>query len=222
MYLLHRQPRFVLRWIQKRHDVIYFLPTDQPRVALTIDDSPSAHTPAMLDLLERHGIRATFFILGKATAEDASLVRRMVQEGHEIGNHLWEDRPAIKMSHGEFCQLLDQTQSALSRFSDVHWFRPPGAFYRDWMVAAACARGLRTALGSVHPYDAILASAEYSKWQIMVNTQPGDIIVLHDGKDRGARTVKVLEWVLPRLKDGGLLLGTLSNLALRGCVRRAQ
>ncbi len=213
IYALHRQPRFLLRWIQRRHGVVYFVPTEQPRVALTIDDSPSEATSAILDVLAQYNTKATFFILGKATVDDVDLVRRIVEDGHEIGNHLLEDRPAFFMTRDEFCFLLDKTQRALGGFAEVRWFRPPAAFYRTWMVAAAHARGLTTALGSVHPYDATIASPGYSKWQIIRNARPGDIIVLHDGKGRGARTQNVLEWVLPRLKDRGMHLGTLTELA---------
>ena len=67
-------------------------------------------------------------------------------------------------------------------------------------------------LGSVYPYDAHIPLVWFSVFHILVNTKPGSVIILHDGKNRGKRTAKVLEQVLPKLKQRGIQVETLSRL----------
>ncbi|MEE9579507.1 MAG: polysaccharide deacetylase family protein, partial [Gemmatimonadota bacterium] len=70
-------------------EVLYFVETDRPTVALTIDDGPDPATTArILDVLERHGARATFFLITDRVPGNEAILRRILDEGHEIGNHL--------------------------------------------------------------------------------------------------------------------------------------
>jgi peptidoglycan/xylan/chitin deacetylase (PgdA/CDA1 family) len=72
--------------------VIYRFPKTEPLAALTIDDSPFARsTPAILDVLERVGAKATFFVIGSYVQGNEGLLERIVQMGHEIGNHMLRD-----------------------------------------------------------------------------------------------------------------------------------
>lgn len=208
------QPRFLSQLLHRDGRVIFHGPDTARRVALTIDDAPSPATPAILDVLRRHEVRATFFLMAGEAERNADLIRRIVSEGHEIGNHLWEDRPAYAMSRGEFEDALERSQAALEAFAPVRWFRPPHAVYTDRMLDAAEARGLITVLGSLHPYDTAVPSVDYAVSQISRNARPGDIIVLHDGGDRGHRTAVILDEVLPLLRRGSppLDAGTLSRL----------
>jgi hypothetical protein len=80
------------------------------------------------------------------------------------------------------------------------------------MVAAMEQQGYRCALGSIYPYDAQISSASLSAGYIMANVRPGSIIILHEGGDRGRRTVEVLRRVLPALKKRGYRVVSLSEL----------
>ncbi len=214
LWLLDAQPKVLLDWLSARHEVVYRIPTPRPLVALTIDDSPSEVTPVILRVLAEHNALCTFFPLAARLEDSAAIARQIVAEGHELGNHLWEDRPALMLEREEFARVLNRSQARLESFgAPVVWFRPSSAAYQTWMVRIARQRGLRTVLGSVHPYDAGLSWVEYSVSQILRNTQPGDIVVLHDGVERGERTVQVLRRVLPELSRRGLRVSTLSELA---------
>ena len=92
----------LLDWIfGGAHNVVYRFSKTEPLVALTIDDSPFASsTPAILDVLERVGAKATFFIIGSYVEGNEALVERMVHMGHEIGNHTLRDFPSHRLSPG--------------------------------------------------------------------------------------------------------------------------
>jgi len=194
--------------------VVYFVPTDKPVVALTIDDGPdSTHTPKMLDLLAEQDARATFFVMSRRAADNRGVVQRLVSEGHELGNHLVEDNRAVQLNGQRLRDALAESHAFLSAYAPVRWFRPPGGWYSRRIVAAAERFGYRTALGSVYPYDASVPSARFAFWFIRLNLHPGAILVLHDGPHRAARTVQMLTRLLPYLHRRGYRCVTLSELA---------
>ncbi len=211
-WLADWQPRFLVQLFHRDNHAVFYGPGDGGHLAITIDDGPSAATNEILDALRRHDVRATLFLMAAAAQNDSGLVRRIVREGHEIGNHLWEDRPAYKMSREEFRDALARSQRVLTAFAPVRWFRPPHAIYLDWMIADARRDGLTTVIGSLHPYDTAVPSVEYAVSQILRNGRAGDILVLHDGAERGLRSAEILDRVLPGLRERGLQPGRLSDL----------
>ena len=111
-------------------EVLYSVQTQEPILALTIDDGPDPlTTPLILDLLLVHDVRATFFLLSDRILDNEALVQRIVDEGHEIGNHLTDDQPSIRLSLDEFEQRLLSAQDVLSQFGEIHWFRPGSGWY---------------------------------------------------------------------------------------------
>ena len=192
---------------------VYFLETAQPTVALTIDDGPSAGaTPQILDVLDQFGATATFFLLTDNIANAPTQVPRLVNDDHELGNHLTTDEASIRLSPSDFEQRLYQADAVLSAYGPVQWLRPGMGWYNPRMVQAAAQAGYRLALGSVFPYDTHIPWVGFITWFIQANVQPGDIIVLHDGPERGQRTAAALAQLLPRLQARGYRIVTLSAL----------
>ena len=210
-------PGPIIRWLARRHpDVLFFADTREPLVALTIDDAPHpALTPAILDALAAHGAHATFFLLGGRVAGNEVTVRRIVAEGHELGNHLIADAPSIRLPAEDFERQLLRTHELLARFGQVRWFRPGSGWYSRQMLAQLRRHGYRCALGSAYAYDSHIPSAWYVSRHILLNTRPGAVIVLHDGGERRRRTVAVLGRMLPELGRRGYRVVTLSELAER-------
>jgi peptidoglycan/xylan/chitin deacetylase (PgdA/CDA1 family) len=196
-------------------DVTYYVNTDQRAIALTIDDGPDAQTtPRILDLLNAHGAKATFFVISGRVAGNEAILRRMVDEGHEIGNHLTQDRPSIKLSAEEFARALGKSHEILSRHASVRWFRPGSGWFNEEMVDIGWKKyAYRLALGSVYPIDAQIHAPALAASYILWSVEPGSIVVLHDVGDRGRRTIATLERVLPELKARNYRLVTLSALA---------
>jgi peptidoglycan/xylan/chitin deacetylase (PgdA/CDA1 family) len=194
--------------------VSYFVPTSEPIVALTIDDGPDPEsTPAILEVLERHGAHATFFVIGDRIAGNEPLLTRIRGGGHELANHSFRERASIFLSDQELARELERTHQALLPYGPVRWFRPGSGFYSDAMVSTAQAQGYRTALADVFPYDAWIPSSGFHAWYVLQTVQPGSIIVLHDSNGRGERTASTLDIVLPELTARGYRVVTLSELA---------
>ncbi len=211
------QPGPVIRWLARRHpDVLFAIVAQAPLVALTIDDAPHpALTPAILDVLAEHRARATFFVIGERVAGNEGTVRRIVEEGHELGNHLMADAPSIRLPAEEFEHQLLQTHDLLSRFGPVRWFRPGSGWYHRRMLEQIRCYGYRCALGSAYAYDSHIRSAWYVSRHILRHTRPGAVIILHDGCASRWRTLDVLRQVLPELQRRGYQVVTLSELVER-------
>jgi peptidoglycan-N-acetylglucosamine deacetylase len=194
---------------------LYRVRTPDRLVALTLDDGPDEHTtPLILAQLGRHAARATFFLIGERVPGREGLVRRLVEDGHELGNHFMHDRPAIRLGAEELARDLDQSHALLTPYSRVRWARPGSGWYSRETVAAMSRKGYHCALGSVYPYDATIPSSAFAARYILRNVRPGAVIVLHDGGARGRRSARTLGTVLPELRRRGYRVVALSELAL--------
>jgi peptidoglycan/xylan/chitin deacetylase (PgdA/CDA1 family) len=200
-------------WSRLNGRVLYEVQTDQPIIALTIDDGPDPHTtPQILDLLAQYNAHATFFVLANRVDQNETIITRMVSEGHELGNHLVEDRPSIFHPAEEFEARFEQAHVSLSRFDHIRWFRPgSGLFSRDMLTTIERA-SYQTALGSIYPLDSHVPSSWFASRYILWRTRPGSVIVLHDFGSRGERTYQTLSIVLPELSKRGYTIHSLSEL----------
>lgn len=154
-------------------------------VALTYDDGPNPpYTDRILDVLRAEHVRATFFLVGRAVEAYPATVRRIVREGHAVGNHTWDHAHLVVETRGAIVRELARTDAALERVAHVHTrlMRPPfGA--RDFSVIDVARReGYTVVMWSVplpndweQPGDATIAKRVTDK------VSDGSIIVLHDG-----------------------------------------
>ncbi|MBW2272119.1 MAG: polysaccharide deacetylase family protein [Deltaproteobacteria bacterium] len=182
-------------------------------LALTIDDGPDAETtPIILDVLERNDARATFFVLSDRIEGNEALVRRMIEEGHELGNHMARDFPSVELPPQEFEAELLEAEGVLSLFDETRWFRPGSGWYNEEMLSTLSEQGYDLALGSIYPLDAHIPSTAFARNLLLWRAQPGAIIVLHDVGKRGLRTADTLSRVLPELTRRGYRVVTLSEL----------
>jgi peptidoglycan/xylan/chitin deacetylase (PgdA/CDA1 family) len=206
-WLIERLPR----WFP---GCLYQVPTQKRVVALTIDDGPDpASTPLILAELRRHQAAATFFLITNRLRGQERLVGSLVEEGHELGNHLTQDRPSIGLSAHAFEVDLLQAQRDLATWGPSIWARPGAGWYSKAMIEVMRRHGYRCALGSVYPFDATIPSVAWATGHILRNVKPGAIVVLHDGGSRGLRTVRILAEVLPELRRRGYRVVSLSELA---------
>jgi peptidoglycan/xylan/chitin deacetylase (PgdA/CDA1 family) len=200
--------------VDRHPDVVYSVPTEAPLVALTLDDGPDPFgTPALLDVLARHGATATFFLLGERVVGHEAWVDQIIRAGHELGNHGMRDEPALDLPPRVFVSDLLEAHHLLTAFQlELRWYRPGSAWYDDAMVAAVERHGYTLALGSIYPFDAQLRGTSFASWWLRTDAEPGDVIVLHDGPERGLRAAQILDIVLPDLAARGLRGVTLSEL----------
>lgn len=204
---------FVPRLAARSPRCFYAAPVRDRSVALTFDDGPdAASTPAILRLLRAHDARATFFPIAGRIQGRESLLVALVDQGHELGNHLTRDEPSILLTPEAFAVAVRQAGAILQPFGPVRWLRPGSGWYNAAMLDIIERAGYRCALGSVYPYDAHVPSVRFAAAYIVANTRPGAVIILHDGGSRGRRTVQVLRRVLPVLGARGYRVITLSAL----------
>jgi len=212
--LILLEPEWVVARLRKRSpEVVYSIDTRELLVALTIDDGPDPlETPKILDSLQRHGAKATFFLITSRIPGNEELVQRMIDENHELANHLRDDYPSIMLDSNEFERQLVESDEELSKFADIRWFRPGSGWYNHSMLSIIREHGYFCALGSVYPFDPQLGSSWFITRYVLWKIQPGSVIVLHDYGSRGARTAVVLDAVLPELARRGYKVVTLSEL----------
>ena len=190
-------------------------------VALTLDDGPDpSTTPQVLDVLSRHGARATFFVLGSAVEAHPGLARAMADAGHELGNHGWTDTPAVLATRAQFRGDLDRTNAAVVAATGVApaLLRPGSGWVRPAQVRDAARLGLTTVLGSVVVLDDEVNDVEAAAGFVLDRVQPGSVVVLHEGLPGRARVADLLDVLVPGLRGRGQALVTVSEL-LAGAAR---
>jgi len=208
------QPKWIIMFLENRSPkVLYSIETSDHVVALTIDDGPNPQTtPLILDALKEHGAHATFFLISTNVRGNEALVRRIIEEGHEIANHLTSEKPSILLSAVDFEAELVEAHEVLSQFSPVRWFRPGSGWYNNAMLATLQKHDYQCALGSIYPFDDKVPSSKFASRYVLWRVKPGAIIVLHDNGLRGERTAETLKSILPELKEQGFRITTLSGL----------
>lgn len=212
--IIYLQPKFIVKWLARHSpNVLYYVDTKAKVVALTIDDAPHPTvTPQLLDVLREHSAHATFFLIGDHIYGNEQILERMRLEGHELGNHLAQEYPSIRLSPNEFEEQLLEVDRLIGSPKAMKWFRPGSGWYNERMLGQAQSNGYRCALGSVYPYDTIISDTSIISTFITKKVFPGAIIIIHDGKDDRVRSVEVLKRVLPILKGDGYQVVTLSEL----------
>ncbi len=175
-------------------------------VTLTFDDGPDPEvTPRVLDLLERRGVRGTFFCIGTRVRRYPDLCREIARRGHDVENHSLEHPPtfSIKSLDG----YREQVGAAQALIGEVtgrtpRFFRAPMGFRNPLLDPVLHEMGLQLVAWTRRGFDTAEPKAEVVARRLLRNLGPGDILLLHDG--HAARTPRgepvVLE-VLPRLLD---------------------
>lgn len=180
------------------------LPDDGAVAYLTFDDGPHpVYTPQVLDVLARHGAKATFFVVGSLAERYPLLVQRIAYEGHTLANHSWEHESLARVSRAAFDWSVGRTQEILGPLA-TSCLRPPywdlGVSTREWSADL----GLRLVSWTYSPQDWQQPTAQEVADGIVARTAPGAVILLHDGGAARRATVRGLDMALERLSGSGL------------------
>jgi peptidoglycan/xylan/chitin deacetylase (PgdA/CDA1 family) len=198
-------------------DVLCHVDTDAGAFALTFDDGPHpATTPPLLDVLDRHDARATFFLIGGRVVGNEPIVARITAEGHELANHLMYDERSVSLPTEQFAAQLIEVNAMLTPYADVRWFRPGSGWFTPRMLQHANAQGLRAVLGTMAARHTGGARDERIVRTLLGGVRPGSIVVLHEGTDERRGVVDATDKLLTELGRRGLAAVTVSDLvALR-------
>lgn len=181
----------------------------QKLVALTFDDGPNAATtPQALDILAKYHVKGTFFMLGKNIAGNEQLVKRVHDEGHEIGNHSWSHPQLPTLALEQAKKQIEDTQAALRAVigESPKMMRPPYGAINNTLRNAV---DMSFIMWNVDSLDWKNRNTGSIMEQVKKQTYPGSIILMHDIHQT---TINALPSVIEYLKKNGYTLVTVSEL----------
>jgi peptidoglycan/xylan/chitin deacetylase (PgdA/CDA1 family) len=190
------------------------------QLALTYDDGPNdPHTLRLLEVLAKHGIPATFFLIGKYVQQRPDLAREIVHAGHIVGNHTFTHPLLTFQSEAEVKQQLSSCRAALQDAIGEHsnLFRPPFGGRRPAVLRIARGLGLQPVMWNVTGYDWNAPPAAAIEEKVTKQIRGGNVILLHDGghKQLGAdrsQTVIATDRLLARYKSEGFEFATIPQM----------
>jgi peptidoglycan/xylan/chitin deacetylase (PgdA/CDA1 family) len=184
-------------------------PAMSKRVALTFDDGPDHMTEEYLDLLDKLGVPATFFLIGKRAANRPDLIREYVRRGHQIAGHGFDHARFTKLSRRALLDQCAKTEDALGgQVTGKLWVRPPHGSLDASSLVNLVASGYTVAMWSLDACDYATTDAK----DLIENCKPvkgGDVLLLHEGQQW---TLDALPSIVSRIHDAGLECVTMHDL----------
>ncbi|MGC9526029.1 MAG: polysaccharide deacetylase family protein [Limnospira sp.] len=178
-------------------------------IALTIDDGPHPqYTLELLDVLDKYGIKASFFWLGVCVERHPEVAREVYRRGHWIGIHGYQHLSFTQFKQAEFEQSLEQTKTAIHNVCGLagdrlQYVRPPNGFFTWETLRLLTEWGYRTVMWSVVPEDWVEPGADIVASRVLRQTKQGSIIVLHDGYFGGCNVAASVDQIVPELLRRG-------------------
>lgn len=201
--------------LARTHDTVSLtsVQTSAPRLALTFDDGPHPqNTPWLLDILAQYRAKATFYVIGQNARRYPEILRRIVAEGHEIGNHSYTHPVLSRLGDGNVLREIDRTQQVIWDIVGAVpvTMRPPyGAFSQRQMRMLFDQRNISSVVWSVDPQDWRRPGVSVVADRMVRGARPGAVILAHDIHGPTVRAVPAaLEGILAR----GLQPVTISDL----------
>ena len=204
------------------------LPRWARQIALTYDDGPNdPHTLRLLEVLARHGVQATFFMIGRYVQQRPDIAREIIKAGHVIGNHTFTHPLLTFKGEAEIRHELSQCRSALQEAVGQHsnLFRPPFGGRRPAVLRVARDLGLEPVMWNVTGYDLNAPPAAAIERKVSKQMCGGDVILLHDGghKQMGAdrsQTVIATERLINRYQAEGFEFVTTPQMMAESGISR--
>ena len=195
-------------WLRKLFPRYVWSISDRPEVCLTFDDGPHpTATPIVLDFLKAHHLKALFFCVGEQVKKHPELYERILQEGHEVGNHTFAHEDGWKTSCSRYVQSVGETKKLV----DSTLFRPPYG-----KITVRCAKKL-TAIGYTivmwsrlsHDYHPKMTHKAFQKQLRKIRN--GDILVFHDNEKTAGRIEQYLAQTVMYLQEKNIKIVSFSS-----------
>jgi peptidoglycan-N-acetylglucosamine deacetylase len=190
------------------------------QLALTYDDGPNdPYTLRLLEVLARHDVQATFFLIGRYVQQRGDIVRELAKAGHVIGNHTFTHPLLTFKSTAQISEETDSCRRAISDTVGEHTnlFRPPFGGRRPAVMQTVRSLGLEPVMWNITGYDWNAPSVEYIEHKVTRRLRRGNVILLHDGghlqmgADR-SRTVTATDRMIARYKAEGYEFVTIPEM----------
>lgn len=184
----------------------------EKRIALTFDDGPSENTNHVLDTLKKYNIKATFFLIGARIEANQEILKRLIAEGHQVGNHTFHHSrstgfyPVSKLE-----QELISTREVVKRHTGLNMklYRPPFGVTTPNLAKVVSQLKQHVIGWSVRSFDTTRQSADRIIQRIVKETRPGAVVLLHDDREK---CVAILEAVIPQLLNQHYTFSTVGEL----------
>ncbi len=186
-----------------------------PEIALTFDDGPTPpYTSQILALLQRYGVKATFFVIGSQAVAYPDLVQQESHQGNIVGNHTWTHPNLIYLTPAAVRAQLQSTSNEIQALTGA-WptvFRPPGENFNSSVQSIAASLGLSTILWNVDPRDWSLPGTSVIIQRVLNSAHNGSIIIMHDGGGNRSETVAALPTIITTLAQRGFQFVTIPRM----------
>lgn len=196
---------------------VHLSDSEEAYVCFTFDDGPTSnYTPQILDILNKHQAKATFFIFGRFATEHPEIIRRIAKEGHELGNHTYSHPDLTSLDFAAIEREILEAEQAIQSIVDYRCklFRPPYGIFSPETVGVVESLHYKFALWSrdVQAYDWELPGVDKMVEEVLSHVRSGSIILLHDAGGNREQTVELVDWVIPILKSRNYHFITMSEL----------
>jgi peptidoglycan/xylan/chitin deacetylase (PgdA/CDA1 family) len=183
-------------------------------VALTFDDGPYGETTEeILRTLAQENVQATFFVVGRHVETRPELVRKIMAQGHEVGNHTYSHPRLTEITHEQAREELVKCEQAVFNATGAHMnlMRPPGMKFDDGLLRLNQELGYTTIHWNAVAGDYVPVEPETVAKRILWQAQPGSVILLHDTP----ATAAALPYLIKRLKQDGYRFVTVTQMLAR-------
>jgi len=188
---------------------------EEMKIALTFDDGPHPkQTQEILNILKKYDVKATFFVVGQNTQYYPDVLRRVISDGHEIGNHTFT-HPNINKSNAKTIEkeLKNNHINILENYGyDIKLLRPPGGVLNKNISIIAEKLGYKIILWDIDTKDWAHKSVNAITENVIKNTKSGSIILFHDYIANGTPTPEALDVLIPLLQKSGYTFTTVLDL----------
>ena len=176
-------------------------------VWLTIDDGPGPDTPAVLDLLDRYGASATFFVVGERAAAQPEQVRELLRRGHQVGNHSYShpERRFWRLGPRAMAREIGLCQQAVQAITGQapRWYRSVVGMTNPFVGPLLAPLQLTRVGWSARGFDGVDCTPGQVLARLLPALRPGAVVLLHEGSGHG-HNLAIIEGVLKGLEERGL------------------
>jgi peptidoglycan-N-acetylglucosamine deacetylase len=197
-------------------DIVNRVDTEEKIIALTFDDGPETYTNEVLDMLQEKQVKVTFYVIGERLQDSLKIGKRIVSEGHELGNHSYTHQRFLLKPQSFIDSEIQKTNQLIREagYEETITFRPPYGkkiFGLPWYLSK---HNIVTIMFDVEP-DTYGTTSDFIVEYTVANSKAGSIILLHPFCETCSEARKAVPIIIDKLQEEGYVFVTISDLLSR-------